>query len=363
MSPKSPITPRVDDAAAPTPTPAEGVGPRRWPRRLRRSALAVLAVGLALVLCAAVALRLEDAGDPAAAGRTRGRDAVWLGHAWVDGRQSAAATAALVTRLRRTGIRDLYVHTGPLADDGTLDPALYRGAAAFLRTVHSALPRVRVQAWLGDVVAHGGPPGLRLGDPGTRRRVRDSAARVLAAGFDGVHLDLEPVTSGDGGYLALLESVHAMTAAAGRPLSAATPQIDPLPALHSVAGALFDHPKWWSQEYFGQVARRVDQVAVMAYDTGLPLRSLFGGYVAQQTALALRVTPRGTDLVIGLPAYHTDNLGHHASAETVAQAVRGARLALGRQDPGRRRFGLGLYVDFAATEQDWAAYRAGWGAV
>ena len=43
--------------------------------------------------------------------------------------------------------------------------------------------------------------------------------------------------------------------------------------------------------------------------------------------------------------------------------TRAYRLALGRPDPGRRGFGLGLYVDFAATEQDWAAYRAGWGAV
>jgi hypothetical protein len=127
-----------------------------------------------------------------------------------------------------------------------------------------------------------------------------------------------------------------------------------------VAGGLTGHPKWWSQEYFGQVARRVDQIAVMSYDTAMPLQSLYGGYVAQQTSLALEVTPPSTDLLIGLPFYHENDIGHHASAETVTAAVRGARLGLSRTDPNRPHFGVALYVDFAATAADWAAYHEGW---
>ena len=128
----------------------------------------------------------------------------------------------------------------------------------------------------------------------------------------------------------------------------------------SPAGFFAGHEKWWSQAYFGQVARRVDQIAVMSYDTSMPLESLYGGYVAQQAALALEVTPPEVDLLMGLPAYHTNNLGHHAWAETVGAAVRGARLALGRKDSDREHFGVALYVDFTATSQDWAAYRKGW---
>jgi hypothetical protein len=48
-----------------------------------------LAVAAVLAVpAAAVALRLEYRGDPAAAGRSRGHDAVRLGHAWVDGRHA-----------------------------------------------------------------------------------------------------------------------------------------------------------------------------------------------------------------------------------------------------------------------------------
>jgi hypothetical protein len=73
------------------------------------------------------------------------------------------------------------------------------------------------------------------------------------------------------------------------------------------------------------------------------------------------VTPERVDLLMGLPAYHTDDIGHHESAETVAAAVRGARLGLGRKDADRERFGVSLYVDYAATDDDWSAYRTGWG--
>ncbi|WP_328916930.1 MULTISPECIES: hypothetical protein [unclassified Streptomyces] len=330
----------------------------RW---IRRAVIAGTVLCLLAVLGVAAALRAEYAGNPAAAGRSRGHDAVWLGHAWVDGRGTAADLDQLRDRVRGTGIHDLYVHAGPLEHDGSLDPALYPTAARFVADVHRVLPGVRVQAWLGDTVAHGGKPGLHLGDSAVRDRIRASSGQILDAGFEGVHLDLEPVAAGDAGFLRVLESVRALTSARGVPLSVAVPQIDPLPGLHSVAHLPFSHPKWWPQSYFAKVAERCDQIAVMAYDTAMPAESLFGGYVAQQTALALEVTPATTDLIIGLPGYHTDNMGHHAYAETVAAAVRGARVSLARHARDRVAFGLALYVDFHATAADWAAYRTGWG--
>jgi hypothetical protein len=351
---------------------AAGAGlPRRawrWWRGLsgwRRAGvvlLLVLGMVLAPVVAAAVALRLEDAGHPRADARTRGRDAVWLGHAWVDGRKGAGDVAALAATLRGTGVRDLFVHAGPLERDGTLSASRYPGARRLIAQVRRAAPGVRVQAWLGDVVAPEHPEGLHLDRPRVRAAIAASAAQVLDTGFAGVHLDLEPVHSGDAGFLDVLDRTRAVAHRRGAVVSVAAPQIDPLPGLHTLGGVLAGHPKWWSQRYFGNVARRVDQVAVMAYDTAMPLGSLFGGYVAHQTELAVQDTPPGVDLLVGLPAFHTDDLGHWERAETVAAAVRGVRLGLGRTAPRRERFGVALYVDFRATPGDWAAYRAGWGA-
>ncbi|MFI6446890.1 hypothetical protein [Kitasatospora sp. NPDC050543] len=323
------------------------------------AALIALVVLLLPVGVAAAALRLEYAGEPSAEARTRGRDALWLGHAWVDGRKSDGDVAALAAQLAGTGIRDLYVHTGPLEHDGSLPATAYPRAAWFVAAVGRAMPGVRVQSWLGDVVEPE-KTGLDLDEPAVRERIAASAQQVLDAGFAGVHFDLEPVRSGSPGWLSLLDQVHAGTAARGAPLSVAAPQIDPLPGLHSAGIALADHGKWWSQAYFAETARRVEQIAVMSYDTSMPLESLYGGYVAQQTTLALEVTPPAVDLLMGLPAYWDDTPGHRGSAETVRAAVRGARLALGREAPARQTFGLALYVDFTATPEHWSAYRRGW---
>ncbi|WP_370414708.1 hypothetical protein [Streptomyces fradiae] len=337
----------------------------RWKRVWRRGRWWVLGLVLALVvpvLVAGTALRLNYSGDLREDAKSRGKDAIWLGHAWVDGRKKDADVAAFAARIKGTGIRDLYVHAGPLEHDGTLPAARHPRARWLVDAVHRTMPGIRVHAWLGDVLATEGPDGLRLEDAGTRAAVVTSARQVLDAGFEGVHFDLEPLHSDDADYLSLLDDLRALTRPRKAPLSVAAHQIDPLPAAHTVLGAVSSNgsEKWWSQEFFGQVARRVDQIAVMSYDTWMPLEGLYGGYVAQQTALALEVTPEGTDLLMGLPFFHEDDLGHHESAETVSAAVRGVRLGLGRTDAGRDRFGVALYVDFAAEEGDWQAYREGW---
>ncbi|GGY11145.1 hypothetical protein [Streptomyces anandii] len=352
---------RTETQEQPATTPA--TAPSRRSRRLRlvrRVALALVLVLVLPLLAAETALRVNFTGDPADGTHTRNQDAIWLGHAWVDGRKKDADAQALARRLDGTGIRDLYVHAGPLEHDGTLPESAYSHARWLVESVHRALPGVRVQAWLGDKLATESPDGLRLERARTRANVVTSTRAVLAAGFDGAHFDLEPLHSGDTDYLDLLDDLHALTRAHHVPLSVAAHQIDPLPAFHTLWGTLTNHPKWWSQAYFGQVARRVDQIAVMSYDTMQPLQSLYGGYVAQQTSLALEVTPPTTHLLMGLPFFHENRFGHWAHAETVPAAVRGVRLGLSRTDRDRARFGVALYVDFAATGADWTAYREGW---
>ncbi|HEX6467850.1 MAG TPA: hypothetical protein VF069_02045 [Streptosporangiaceae bacterium] len=330
---------------------------RRWRPRRRLTVITVVVVVTALApfVAMTIALRIAYLGDPDARARTHGRDAVWLGHAWVDGRRGEADVIALARRLSGTGVHDLYLHTGPLSIDGRLDPRLHPRAAGAVRSLHAAIPGIRVQAWLGQRTGGG---GLDLDDAATRERVVDSARQALDLGFDGVHYNFEPVPDGDRGLLDLLDRTRVMAHRRGAVVSMASHHIAPLPGMSSIDDVIFGHTKWWSPGYVGKVAGRIDQIAIMSYDTALPTRSLYGGYVRRQTALALKAVPPQTDLLMGLPAFHTRDLGHHASAETVAAAIRGVRLGLGGGD--RERFGVALYADFAATDSDWRAYRRGW---
>lgn len=339
---------------------------RRLPAWWRRVLASVMALGIALVTvvsAAGVALFAEGAGTPSAAARGTGDDALWLGHAWVGWQPGAvgapktdADLQGLVAQIRSSGIKDLFVHDGPFEMDGSLNPARSPKAEWFVGAIHRELPGVRVQAWLGQVVGGGGLP---LEDAAARGRIVAGVGAALDRGFDGVHFDFEPVSDGDPGFLEVLGAARSVTQAHHALLSASVPQVEPLSGFRTVGNFLAGHPKWWSRDYLRQVAVRCDQVAVMAYDTSLPTAWAYRGYVARETQVALSVVPSNVELLMGVPAFHTHDPGHWTGAETVPAALDGIRLALGAHPPART-FGVALYVDFAATPADWAAYRSDW---
>jgi Glycosyl hydrolases family 18 len=322
-----------------------------WVRRLV-AGLGVLV--LLLVLAAAAAqgtLIAEDSGVITPAAHSMGDDALWMGHAWVNGQDGQTDLNALVARLKKTGIRDLFVHSGPLSGNGTLNPALRPKARWLVISLHKALPGVRVQAWLGDIAGSG---NLNLESTVTRDAITRSVRQVLADGFDGVHLDLEPINTGDPGYLALLSQVHAVTQAKHKLLSVAA---EPVAGLGLAQSWLPTH--WWSTSYLHQVAIRVDEVAIMTYNSPLPTSGAYAGYVRWETGLALAAVPPDVTLLIGAPAYDTGGPWPFSSAESIAGAIRGVQLAISPVPP-KRPLGIALYVDFTATAHDWTTYINNW---
>ena len=329
---------------------------RRWVKWVRRLAVAALAIVLVPVLAATAVLGYAYIGDPAPRSSSTGNDALWMGHAWVDGRRDAEDFQRLAERLRASGIRDVYVHVGPLSDEGTLDAELHPRSQWFLDQMDDALPDVRVSAWLGNVV---GPEGLDLDHKATRQNILDAARTMLREGFDGIHYNFEPVPSGNHGLLRLLRRTHELTAASDGVLSMAAEPTEPFPTAAPISRRIA-RPLYWTTGYLHEVAERVDQVAIMVYDSGMPLPFLYGGYVVRQTKRALETVPPSTALLIGAPAYPDDTLFYRPYAETVAGTARAVRVAL-TEHPGRRpNVGIAMYVDFAATRQDWQEYFRGW---
>jgi hypothetical protein len=315
------------------------------------------AVATALGLVAAAALRLQFTGSPAGWARTTGHDALWMGHAWVDGRRTAADLDAFAVRIRASRIRDVYVHSGPLGYDGTLKADKYPNAVNFLKWWRAKLPGVRVSAWLGQSVNDNGKKHLDLSDPMARARVVAGAETLVGLGFDGVHYDFEPVSNGDPAFLDVLRETR--QAIGGKLLSAATQQIEPLAGVRHPFRLAMGHDKYWTPDYFRRVADITDQVAIMTYDSWVPLESLYGGHVVRQAGLALDIVPEHKTILIGAPAYHDHGWQMSDYAESVATAAEGTRLALTGHGP-RPNLGLALYVDFAATDQDWKEYADSW---
>lgn len=336
---------------------------RPWSTRSRRCRLLALLcsagfLGSGLSFATAWLWWLDD---PPSSSLSNGPNALWARHAWVGEPHSDEQYRALGRRLTDGRISDVFFHAGPLEADGTVAPDRYRYAEELLAAVRRYAPGLRAQAYLGQVERRGGGP-LDLGNSVTRANVVTTAEQLLEKSFDGIHYDIEPIYPGDEDFLDLLDATRRLTRRHGAVLSVALEQLEFLPGTQRVVSRLFSRYHDPTLGYLNAVADRVDQVAVMTYDTGLPLDWLYGVHSAWQTcrvgnAIADRVT-----VFMGVPTYEEGHpWGFHPSAENVRSGVRGVRKGTRCLD-GRqlRNLGIALFAEWTTDDQEWAAYHRAW---
>jgi hypothetical protein len=298
-------------------------------------------------------------GDPSPSQRSRGANALWAAHTWVGDRHTDAEYREFARLLREGEISDVFFHAGPFEADGSVRPDRVRHAADLLRAMGDLAPGARPQAYLGQVERRGGGP-LDLRDAAVRRRVVATAGEFLDMGFGGIHYDIEPIYPGDGEFLELLAETRRLTRARGAVLSVAVEQLEVVPGAQRALGGLgYHHP---TRGWLRAVAARVDQVAVMTYDTALPADWLFGAHMAWQTQQVVEAIGGDVTVFMGVPTYGKGRFpGYYGWAETVRSGVRGVRKGLDRL-PARRtgRVGIALFTEWTTTPDEWRAYREAW---
>ena len=322
-----------------------------WVSFVATRVLAAAAAILIVFVVAGFVLAHQASGPAAGWAVSTGHDGLWLGPGWLTSSgpgpaDTPAGRAQLAQRLRASRVADVYVPAGQAGADGRLT-AVPR-AGSLLSWFHRTFPQVTLCAGLTGAVGHG---HLDLDDGATQQHLVASARSLLRAGFTGISYDLSPVASGDAGLLTVLARTRALHPAV---LSVDTPKLEPLSGMGLPAALIMRHPVFWTASYLSQVASRVSQVAVLGFDTGVPLSSWYSGYVKHETAVALRSVPAKVRLVMAAPANGGGN-------ESVAATIHGARVALTSAGRGRAAsFGIGLYTVGTATGGDWSAYQADW---
>ena len=319
----------------------------------------VVLAGVLLVLVAAT--WLWWLGDPPAEQHSRGVNAVWAGHHWVGEAHSEQEYAELVRHLDEAGISDVFFHVGPLDAAGTVPPGRYAHVRELLAAMHRLAPGIRVQAYLGQVERRGGGP-LDLDDVQVRRRIVQTAAGFLDLGFGGIHYDIEPIYPDDRSFLDLLARTRDLTRPRGAVLSVSMEQLELVPGAQAVVSRLVGRYHDATRAYLRAVAARVDQLAIMTYDTGLPADWLYGWFTAWQTEQVVRLVGDRVTVFIGVPTYTQGHpLGFHPGAENVRSGLRGVRKGLARVDPtATRRVGVALFAEWTTSEDEWRACRDGW---
>ena len=315
----------------------------------QRGLVGAIALILAIV-AAGVYLFLPPLPTDMRLPRTDLRLAVWLGVTWSNDAHRPSEIRALAAELQSQRVSDLFIYVSYLKADGYFNPT-YGHAAEFVRQMRSLAPEMRLLAWIGvpttPSAANDDTIASRLHDAGIRQAIADfSSFAVTDLGFDGVHLNIEPVTNDDPAFLDTLTDVRGSLPADAWLSTTAHPL-----RLDSTRTAL-PYPTvahHWSPDYFKRVAERSDQIALMAYDSGLPFPRDYVNwltYQAEKSAAALEDTPG--ELIIGLPTSEEWTPSHQTQAESLRVALAGLRAGI-----SDRIDGIAIYPYWETDDQEW----------
>jgi hypothetical protein len=321
----------------------------------------LLRLGLLIVLAAllmAAWLSLAPIGDAAPHPFNHDRNAVWLAHRWLEKEQPTAQMEALLAALAGRGIGYVYPHLIPFDAEGRLPAHSREQMRSFLAVARRVAPQVKVLPWVG---------GLRVGykrtiqgtvalaDVGQRQRIVAECRGLMDEGFDGVHVNVEPIGDGNVDFLALL---RAMKTAVGPDRILSLSATRPGPISLPVARNFF-----WTTGYYERVASVADQVVVMAYDTALPTPILYRRYVsyaaARVTSTFVASNARAR-VLIGIPSYDETGIMHRAGVETLENGLLGTVAGLRGVGGGGTFEGVALYAEWTTGPEEWAVYDRVW---
>jgi hypothetical protein len=290
----------------------------------------------------------------------RGQNAAWLGVDWSKDAHPADEIRALADEMQRHQVKTLFVYASYLKPGGYFNQT-FDHAAEFVRAYKALQPDATVEAWIGipldkpGINSHG---YVRIDDPIVRGQIAEFCQKLVSeTSFDGVHLDPEPIPSGDMDTLALLGEVRAAIGP-GKILSLATREIVPV-----WNGAPFP-PAWglWRASYYRRVAGYVDEIAAMTYDSTMRTPWLYEHWLRFQV-IGITQAVRGIPvrLLLGVPTSEEETWTHVPRAENMHTGLRGLVAGLNDADAiPDNVVGVAIYPHWETDASEWTEYDKLW---
>jgi len=323
--------------------------------RLFRAFFRALVLLVIVVAAACLYAAFAPYGDLAPHPFNQNRNAVWLEHRWLEKPHSVEEMEQLFRFLDHHGVVYAYPHLIPFDSAGRLPLHNREQMRAFLATARQVAPNMKVLPWVGGLrvgYKRSKPGTIDLADFGQRQRMVAECRGLMDEGFDGIHVNVEPVANGDDDYLALLRALRAAVGTGILSLSATRPG----PMAPAFAPNFF-----WTADYYARIAETADQVVLMTYDTAIPTPGLYRRYVAYAAAMVTADLARSSRarVLVGIPTYKDSGLMHRKGVETPENALIGVVSGL-RGRAGGTFEGVALYAEWTTDPEDWAVYERVW---
>ena len=322
-------------------------------KKLGRSALRIIAALVVILGVPALGYLIWQPGSDAPL-PDFADNAIWIGHGWLgddawfarNGRDPSEfrrdeKISALFQKLADHRIRTIYPHLCPARTDGKI--AAYDDAQTERFLDLAKKHGIKVIPWIGGVLGDSARPD----DENWRKHFIASVEELLKKHprLAGVQINIEPLPSGDADLLRLLDELRPVLN--GKTLSVAA---YPPPTMWHRFSEVH-----WRLAYINRVAQHCDQLAVMMYDTAIPLEKF---YIQLMTdwprQLVGAVRPTGCELLLGIPAYEDAGVGyHHPRVENINSALRGISASDRKTGIG----GVAIYCEWEMNETKWQCWQ------
>jgi hypothetical protein len=281
---------------------------------------------------------------------------IWIQHGWLGDNGWFSRTGKDPNLFRNTEkirelkalfqnhhITDIYPHLCPSTSTGVIPGVDPKQTERFLKEMKC----FRVMPWVGGVLGK----QVFLESPKWRENFIRSIGNLLKTypDFAGVHINIEPLPSGDQNFLKLLNELRG-SLPKGKALSVVAfppPTIwQPFSEVH------------WKRPYFEEVSRKADQMVVMMYDTSIPFEKFYQYLMASWTKEIL-VWAGNTTVLLGAPAYEDIGVGYHdPKVENLKNALMGIHAGLASFSTLPKNYqGIALYSEWEMDENEWDYWR------
>ena len=277
---------------------------------------------------------------------------IWLQHGWLGDDKwfqqhnkkalrfrNAQNILQLKTLLLDHNITDVYPHLCPCRRTGEISAVNAKQTRQFLMI----MDELRVIPWVGGVLNVQAFPE----SPQWRHRFIKSIIDLLKTHptFAGIHVNIEPMPSGNIAYIELLRKLRRQLPS-DKILSVAA---YPPPTIYQ--STLNVH---WEKTYYEKVAREVDQMVIMMYDTSLRFQKLYQYLIATWTQEVLDWSG-ATKVLIGVPVYDDKGVNYHyPHVENLRNSLLGIHAGLAKYNPLPKNYkGIAIYSNWEMEFEEW----------
>lgn len=288
------------------------------------------------------------------------KNALWARHQWVGEKHSSEDYKNLAQLLKVNNVTDVFFHVGPLNVDGKIEPEKYPFAKDLIANLKREYPEVHIQAWIGQVERKGGGI-LDLNKIEVRKNIVETASNFLDLGFDGIHYNIEPVYSHDANFIDLLTETKKTTSSQNKILSVASDELEPFWGAEKIARIFSKQAGFWNEEYYRQVDSHIDQIAVMMYDTALPINWMYSKIVSWETKHLIDIVDPKITLFMGVPTYDDKRWSFHSEVENIDSGLKGIKNGLTDFSSDKiKNFGVAIYAEWTTDKKEWNNYKRNW---